>query len=105
MAGEELVRGNSLIGGGTAVRVAPGQQNISQRHQKDVVLDRCALSGDGAFEEGGKKRIEWLHSFGCPRRWVQMAAASSRDLARAAQRPVWCDKGEFGYNFALYLEG
>lgn len=59
MASEEFFGGNGLRGAGAGggFSVAGGEQYIGGGDQEDVVLNRTALRGQGALEEGGE---EWV---------------------------------------------
>ena len=63
MTGEKVLGGDHLSRGRSALRFPRCNENIRERHKKDVVMDWSALRCDGALEEGGQEGIEWLHSF------------------------------------------
>lgn len=69
MAGEKLLRGNDIAGGGAALRLAVGEEDVRLRDQEDVVVDGRTLRDELAPEEGGKKGVERLHSLDGGRPW------------------------------------
>ena len=57
MAGQELLRRDKLADGGAALGLPGGEEDIRQRDEEDVMVDRGALGGDGALEEGGQEGV------------------------------------------------
>ena len=57
MAGKEFLRGDDLLGGRAAFGLARGYKDIRERDKQNMVVDRRALRGYRAFEEGGKEGV------------------------------------------------
>ena len=64
MTSEEFFGCDQVGGGLAALSLAGGEEELSGRDEKDVMVNRGALGVDGVarLEESGEERIQGLHS-------------------------------------------